>query len=59
LALVGGTVRGSGGVRPNPAMSNATTRRVALKYGVTLFQTEPDIPIPWRRTSGRPDPVSV
>jgi hypothetical protein len=59
FALVGGVPAGSGGVNPNPAMSNTMSLREPLKYGVTLFQAEPDIPIPWSRTRGRPAPVSM
>jgi hypothetical protein len=59
LALVGGVPAGSGGVNPNPAMSNTMSLRDAPKYGITLCQADPDIPMPWRRIRGRPDPLSV
>ena len=55
--MVGGVPFGNGGVEPNPAISNAMTLRLRHRCGTSGFQAARDIPIPWRSTSGRPDPV--
>ncbi len=46
FAIVGDVPAGNGGVDPNPAISNAITRRTDLRYGITAFQATCDIPIP-------------
>ena len=58
FGIVGGVPPGNAGVEPKPAISNAMTRRVDSRYGVTALQAAFDMPIPCRRTSGGPDPVS-
>ena len=58
FGIVGRVPPGSAGVEPKPAISNAMTRRVDSRYGVTALQAACDMPIPCRRTSGGPDPVS-